>query len=634
MVSSVNRVTAEDVREALKRHRPGQVDAHAKIIGRYSDGKPTSAIVLPTRYGKSNLSRLGQIDLQLHGAPPGLIVSPSEWLSDQIVMPSKIREFTSLYGLPSGSLKARRMTAYEVRPFANGENLISVTTQLLHRRVEYFCELVQSLSRAHGGLRVPVWIDEATTISEGNEWGATALRLQEAGAYEILMTATPYRGDQAIIVGFDWEIVGQKNYQFTTSEVDHENQIRLIRKYDATANVVKLKSDHGTTFKQAWEENPSPLCKVSYEPFSVKVTLFAGTERERTVGIDELSRTEVLTHLKDIVRDPHVIEEGVRRLMQALRVRKTVDANAQGVVFVGNDSSHDGIANAHAEAVKREVNKQAPSLTVRIVTSSTADARETLLRFVDAHDGDVIILKQMGAIGLDAPKWKSLLDLSTIRKPGAKVQAWMRVATPDGTCRVCDVIAPADELATAIFNAFIKDEGGEARLVDADLVDEWAVPLDPDGQDDVTVVVESTDDSDFFDHRGATAQASEYQLVEDLWDRIPEIKDRLTAVELAERLRGIEWSPIAPATPTEAPLAVQIQSLRQRINDIARQINGHRVRHERRPYDAVSEETYRRIYRQSGVEKFTRLEQVTSIQDLLSILSAARRVAAEYGIDV
>jgi hypothetical protein len=167
---------------------------------------------------------------------------------------------------------------------------------------------------------------------------------------------------------------------------------------------------------------------------------------------------------------------------QIKRTRLNPNARSTAaIVFVGNDDrQNDPEANQHARDVEDAIRSIDPSLRCRIATSGNDgnDAAVTIAEFA-AGDGDILIVKQMASRGLDIDRLKICLDLSAVRTPAAFIQRLTRIATvwyhgnapyPYDAVRTAIYITPDDCIGAALFERFIRDEGGEATSDDLQYV--------------------------------------------------------------------------------------------------------------------------------------------------------------------
>ena len=197
--------------------RTGQRDAIDVILARVREGKRNIAIVLPPGYGKSDVMRVSAAILMLQQqVSRALILEPAEALRSQIINRQMMQAATNLYNIPP--VLGSRIQTYEATtapsvPFPPTRHtnaaFISMTIQMANANVQRLVQWVVREQRQMGAPPI-IFVDEAHTGSDRNEWGNTTRALREAGAIIVLMTGTPYRADGRRIEGFDWEVVGTR----------------------------------------------------------------------------------------------------------------------------------------------------------------------------------------------------------------------------------------------------------------------------------------------------------------------------------------------------------------------------------------------------------------------------------------
>ena len=86
----------------LEPMRPGVRGAINALWGNVRAGKPTTGIVLPTRYGKSDVIKMGGLGLLLDGLASYIVVlEPATVLAQQILDPSRMEASAQRYNVPS-----------------------------------------------------------------------------------------------------------------------------------------------------------------------------------------------------------------------------------------------------------------------------------------------------------------------------------------------------------------------------------------------------------------------------------------------------------------------------------------------------------------------------------------------------
>ena len=241
--------------------------------------------------------------------------------------------------------------------------------------------------------------------------------LSEAGAYAVMMTATPFRTDGRPIPGFMIED-------------------RQVVRTDALGNETvqyEIRPHWETSLPQALAEPGSPVAYVSYQPFGIEGDYhYAADERVDRAVLSDLEEADIRRAYRDSLRKPVIMEKAVTFFLTDLsnRRRESRQARASGIIFVGNDEAEsDSLENEHANNVRDIVNRlSGHMLRCEVIVSNNPEAQNLLDAFIEG-DVDVAIVKQMGAIGLDVEQLKVSLDLSNTRSPAYFQQRLMRIAT-------------------------------------------------------------------------------------------------------------------------------------------------------------------------------------------------------------
>ena len=171
-----------------EKFREGQRRAYDVIVERVVAREKYTAIVLTTRYGKTDLARMTTLRLWRDGLTRnGLIIAPRTMLVEQALDYAKVATCFSRYGIPL-EVQQRISTNPMDRPprpsRLKGCVLSSMSMQMaqqqknlniLERWIALSCE---------AGLPPIVFMDEAHMESEENTWGQVPERLVKAGAHE------------------------------------------------------------------------------------------------------------------------------------------------------------------------------------------------------------------------------------------------------------------------------------------------------------------------------------------------------------------------------------------------------------------------------------------------------------------
>jgi len=625
--------------------RPGQLGSLDVIFERLQAGETHTAIVLATRYGKSDLIRLAAyLGNQRRLIGGAIAFSPAENLSEQLIRPQNIKAMADRYGLDLGQLlkRIRRLRTFgEIRPFSNGEYLLAANTQLaLQTKAADFCELIDS-ERERTGLPIAIFIDECQVVSEQKKWGEFFNAATNVGGLLVLMTATAIRDDGACIPGFEYETLGKEESMrwFATDAGDGVHN--RIEKWRGCERVIKLKPHYEVTFKDAWSEDPSPLCQISRTVIDLEVNPH---DPERKTRLRDMSVSEAMRALGKAVRDPVLMEHGVRKMLEHLRDLQAVDRTCAAIVFTASDRGPSRGLDEHARAIRELCRRlgqgylgHTPEVT--IVTMNTLEdekASEQLRPFIGDDQapgrGDILVVKQIGGAGLDCARLKVGLDLSTTRTVAATVQRLMRPATPMGGNKIAHIVTPDDPLMNALFKKFIADAGGElteAKIWEAENLEGSYLKPKPPEPEDPGLRFGDSELAGYDDSHGNVGLMTVYERVMELRRRIPPLAGMYTDVQLCEALKDCSFIRDEGTQPyeerTHKTLDTSLEVLKQNINEAADKCATKRTNQQCGGYDAAVWAAERRqvfttAYRAAGVPRGVTLSAVTNLDTLTRIL--------------
>lgn len=628
----------------IERFRSGQLSAFKVCINRLRDGEQTTSIVLPTRYGKSDLMRCVAIEAQRLGIIAGSIVlSPGTVLRDQIVKADKISDMAKRYRIDTrDALKVRKMLTPFEQPFPNGEYLISSTFELATRRIDQFALMANSV-RHITGKPILCFVDECHEASEQKRRGEFVSALLNEGAQFILVTATPIRADKEIIPGFRVRVLDEddaRRFVVTDARDGIHNRIDV---YEGRKELVVLDADHVTTFREAWEERPSALCHLSRDVVDVDLSEFDGNAK---LKLSEASVSVARRYLGKAVRSRGVMKKSVDLMVDNLMLAKRVNPRCAAIVFTGNDDS-DSQDNAHARRVKTLITESQrrykSSLDVRIVTMKSESAEDEkassqIQGFVgtdgDNGRGDVLIVKQMAGRGLDSPRIKVVLDLSSVRTVASVVQRIMRCATPYNGMTVGVVVTLADPMMTAIWKQQISDEGGEQigewRNVDMEWKRDYLKEKEEVGDNDY--VIGDADLSLYDDSHGLLGDMDLRADVDRICNAFPEIAAMMTRPEIQRRwCNGVSGSldPEAPAVTVDKEIADLRADINDQVKLNAGAYPGRSNRAEAEAWQSRVREEHLCAKRDAGLDPSIKLEHITSVKDLRRVMNALQNRAQQ-----
>ncbi len=592
--------------------KEGQRNAIDRIFMWVRDGMRYIPIVLPPGYGKSDVIRVATIMLmQYRLACRAIILEPAENLRAQIINNASMHETADRYKLPYGLHRTWEAKSAITLPWPPGRNrdasFIAMTIQLAsgpYNRVT----LAQWVAdqEAKNGAPVVVFIDEAHTASDQNSWGATAQALGDAGAIIVLLTGTPYRADKRPIAGFKVDPVRVDPVRIQTRVAEGGQQ--LVNIHEGHKVIGRLRVAYEHTLHDAWNvDSPPSLCKLTRIPLDFDLYThdrLTGEARPNT-ALSAVQPNRIRGQLSRLLRNSHVVEVACKVFLRELYLKQKATRQAAGIIFVGNNDNAEVDPMEREQALKVEdtLRKLAPfSLKVKVATNDqAAEAHRALKEFQDG-DGDVLIVKQMGSLGYDAPRLKVGLDLSLYRQAASYVQRVMRLGRvwkygpgEKDVMMQAVYITPDDMKGLALWNNFISGEGGDTELTNTELV-ETLIAQEHDGeeatpapQDYYTVAdVRLADYSDTDGVQAAAETKPEVERVIEAWPPIqnagsqPVIAEAIPALRKALMPEGqVATAPPAPEAPAARAQFVDGVAERrdgqERINEAARQIAGKRL---------------------------------------------------------
>ena len=561
----------------LTRARPGQRKAIEIALERLVAGEKFTSLICPTRYGKSDIIRCVAAEAWFQGfAPLTLALSPNDFLRDQLVVQDKMADWAQRYSIPLDRLKYGRLLSLPKRSInPNREFLLSTTIQLFSKNADIFGELIDHCWRV-SGLPVLIFVDEAHTGSEDNTWGSSYQKIIEnRPAQGIVTTAVAIRSDGKVIPGFGVQRDSQQHINiFKTRPHATDPEKITVEVYDAFKEEIQLVAHHETTFQEAWEENPSPLCQLDWFPFDVCLEDIAGIDLGPRM-LSELSAGETRRWLNTIVRDSKTIRRGVQQAIEVFRNRRKIDHTIGLIIFCSNDRDTDKQTNAHARQIELAIQDEDPTFTIGIATSADGQGKAVMKDFANGKF-DVLIVKQMASVGLDVPRLKVSLDLSSQRTVAGNIQRWNRITTLYGLFGFGVLISPCDILAKVIFDRFIVGEGGGKVITDLTLIDEYDKERKPKPPQSI-YTVQDIAASDFYDSKQNEANSQFHETARKMFLAFPELQRLMSHAEVVTRVvaHGIPFASVPCRIGNDVDL--DISGLRAEINRFAHDIVMHRL---------------------------------------------------------
>lgn len=593
--------------------RPGQRNALDVILRRLGEKETHTAIVMATRYGKSDLQRIATFAaVELELACAGISLSPTDFLRKQMNKKAKWEAFSERLRITQPIKRAAIDTCVQ-NPSVNGEIFIATTIQFFQQNLGYWIDWADSM-RHRTGKPVLLFVDECQTQSTKNEWGKAVAEWQrKSGGAVILCTATADRSDGEMIPGFEYEekdrtdIIEYKTRPGSTAEKIY------VDVWEGQKRRVEVKAHSTTDFAQAWRENV--LCKVEPRWFDFDLKIILGQERDKGLLSALRNKQEIRRALTRGVRHPIAIRGGVDLFIDRLQLMRRIEPRCAGIIFSGNDTETKAEANKHA----KEIAKLLPAFDVIIATSAEGDGVTEVERFAEGH-GDVLIVKQMASLGLDVSRLKVGLDLSPVRTRAALVQRMMRVATPHDGEKIqllaCSWISPKDLLAQAIFQSVVTDGGGEATVADLEFKRTYEKDR-KEGPERPDYIVTGVAGAGAVDSDENIASETELSEVRTFFELAPELGAFVTHPELIRRVKERKGSASTQDTGAEAA------AIRVDINATARDVINLRrsAIYSQQNWELTAKNVWRQVKQDCGVAQHLELEQINDLKTLKQIHS-------------
>lgn len=552
------------------------IEDSVKVIeSRLLQGLDKTSVNIAPRVGKSDIPRVLAMRSTALDCDWVLALSPWYTLAKQLLNEDKVKGFLA---------RTRHAT---FPPFcfqdaipkkflrSNRERLVSATYGWARSRED---SIVQAIMNAEG---TPIIVgDEGHLLKPGNDTFRMVERFIEAGAHFVNMTGTAFTD----LLGFSRldESVTAVGYKVCSNirETDEGEKIADLIAYEGMQSVFKIRGDVNFYMKDAWDAGYIATVDVCW------IDLFGELDgKERTSS--SFSKEEVRKRRGAMLRHPRTIRGAVDGFLGRFKTRKALDVRCKGL-FYSMDDRGTTRANDHAESIKEEIELQCPRFTVSICTmnndlsGSFDEKSEHLIEaFTLGVPGekfkgqgwysrsrpvvvpDILIVKTMGGVGLDAPELKTVCDLSNIRTLESCGQRWNRGGTSYGEMNTFDLILVDEPDVRDLYQVLVIDAGGDtecrtrmASEVSRDVIPISEDPIDPFGIRGAVV-------SELSDSRGQSEKESgKITLVQKIFELAPELQyTNLTRAELSKRMAGFDITSVGPANEVTVSTDTSIERL-------------------------------------------------------------------------
>jgi hypothetical protein len=439
---------------------------------RYVAGETYTSVNMPPRYGKSAVIRLTALEMHALTGMPVTMTAPWTDNVDQIKEKEKVIATFKTYGVPEtvsfSSHRVSALTNHEWWQLSTGTpTFLTCTMGLINNKAnqQQFIDGLNDI-RQRAGFRPIVLIDECHLINELQAWGDFVNRMvEEADTYIVLLTGTAVPG----IPGFECSYGEWKDFvkKIPRRKVV-DGEIKFIREIHEgeRRSISDIKADINVTWRRAWDIGALAEVNVAW----VNTEVIDRATNESLGMLADLKQEELNGRIKEIMEAPEMMrglaKMGIRRLLDK---RKHTPA-AQAIVFTGADDFNPGeepnktqSVDKHAREFKRLLQQEAKtcgaSLRIAIATGNVENAGEVVKQF-RRGEIDLLIVKMMGAVGLDVQSCKVLIWGSRMRNGPLAIQALSRVLTTWGK-ELADMVLPKDCRMVYLYESVVKKQGGE-----------------------------------------------------------------------------------------------------------------------------------------------------------------------------
>jgi hypothetical protein len=283
-------------------------------------------------------------------------------------------------------------------------------------------------------------------------------------------------------------------------------------------------------------------------------------ETDRLLKLSDLPVTKARHYLATICRDPKVIAEFARRVVKQLRIFRAHEStrDASAILYGLNDST-GSVDNVHLFAIKQAIRLIAPDLVCEIATlktdavASCEDDKclKIIERFCNPEEKtiDILLLKQMGTMGLDADRICVVGTLDTSRSAPDKIQQWGRGGNIWGNCRHYVIVTLKDKMSTdtetgeGIYDRYIAGAGGS--ISEKEITETWEEAKKKEERIRMPLfTVGDPIQSGASDCEGESCSPAGYSAALHILEGFPELHHNRTIPQIAEIAAGLGVGPL------------------------------------------------------------------------------------------
>ncbi len=454
-------------------HRSGQVNVNKAYMEWMDAGCPYGcfSIYMCCRYGKSDTIRnLAVLSLQYRIACAALVVHPGTTLAKQFLDKQRLKAWRQRW-LPAGPNlgSVATLTDFAVQSMCNGEWLGSIHAQALAQSHQMALALAW-VEKCKLTTKLPpiVFFDESHQFSKENCWGDIARKFHNAGCPVVVLTATPFRNDRDDVFGFRKKAVEGSFASRDVTYVQPSTVEGKLEKHTSTRDEQEflIEADCEIPFAQGWAEGCIAKCTFDLIDWHME-GWGEGKQGEKRM-LSELPQKEAREELPSLYRDKNAIREAASRAIRHIKSFREGSVHDATIVWYGmNDESSRGVGSENQKVIKDALLEIDAGMSVAIATQTQDNESDeksdaTILKFVDTTKKhyDALILKQMGAAGLDSDRICVVVLWNTVRSLGQMIQMAMRGGNA-GVKNHFVIVALADSMTKERLQSFVEGEGGK-----------------------------------------------------------------------------------------------------------------------------------------------------------------------------
>jgi superfamily II DNA or RNA helicase len=630
----------------------------------------------PQRFGKASMIHAISAELRERGCPITFVIAPWTFLTKQLVDKEKIARSVSLYGMRlSRPLVVQRIeniqsSAFYVRDKAP-LTLASMTMGLVHygSNLDNILDAVNIMLDAPSGMPPAFIIDEVHLIALKKQWGETLNKIAESGAFVVGLTGTPRRLDKSPIPGFSVVLENEeegkdKNVYKGLHHIEAGTRIGQFEVRGTTKAEFRVVPKHGidVPISKAFEEKW--LNPINFLPVNVDVR---NRETGEVLPLSEVPAEELSSNLEHWLKSETLIramaypaldrlnelrkryEVALAKAKETARQEEPSGAKPnpsyltwlkpQMLIVSSKDSeSSQQKSNYHAREIRRilaeilrsENSERFPylnNLSIEIATSTDEDGAPDAKsedKIKDFTKGlvDILIVKTMGLVGLDAPACKVQINLSSIRKGPLSDQMNTRTGTiwdQEGFKDVCSVcFYPADKASEKMVENLRKEQ--QKVVQTNELKDEFLAPLEEKPVNEY--LLEGGAIAGYRDPLGGTVEGDYEAILKAIKQQTPELSTLLDTtliqmyengtLRIDEALLEQKREEVLQETESVRDLDEELKELRGRFGKKAQKL----TRRLASPQEDIEKyRTYVRILQSKAKEKCHVMQAVNTIDD-------------------